>query len=304
MSCNSKVAFHFPGQGSQWVGMGRKLYHSSPKAKKVFDEADDTLGFSLSRLCFEGPKEKLRETVYAQPAIMATSIASLEAGTESDGSLGQPPTFVAGHSLGQYTALVAAKVVDFREAIGLVFERGQLMQEVGQKRQGKMVAIMGLDVDSLEDISRETDTRISNINCPGQIVLSGAEADIVKAAALAKERGARKTIFLDVSGAFHSHLMRPALEEMADIISKVKLRDPVYPVVANTTARPLTRASEIKHELIEHLCHCVRWQHSIEYMISSGVSTFIEVGPGQVLTNLTKRIDRTILTRHVGDVPI
>ena len=304
MSRKGKMAFLFPGQGSQWVGMGYKLYQSSPKARKVFDEADETVGFKLSKLCFEGPEEKLRETIYAQPAIMATSIASLEAATESDGSFAQPPTFVAGHSLGQYTALVAAKVVDFTEAISLVFERGQLMQEVGKKRRGKMVAILGLDVDSLESISQETDTQISNINCPGQIVLSGREDNIVKAAALARDRGAQKAIFLEVSGAFHSHLMSPALEEMADIISKVKLRDPVYPIIANTTAKPLTRASEIKQELIDHLCHCVRWQHSIEYMISSGVSTFVEVGPGQVLTNLVKRIDRTILTRHIGDVPI
>lgn len=298
-----KVAFLFPGQGSQWVGMGHKLYQTSPKAKQVFEEADDTLGFSLSRLCFEGPEDKLRQTVYAQPAIMTTSIAAMAAAGETEEGLAQPPAFVAGHSLGQYTALVAARVADFGEAIRIVFERGQLMHEAGRRRSGKMAAIIGLEVEALESIAQETDTRVSNINCPGQSVLSGAEEDLVKALALAKERGARRVIMLDVSGAFHSHLMLPALEEMAAIIARVKLRDPVYPVIANTTARPLTKASEVKQELIEHLCHCVQWQHSIEYMIASGVSTFVEIGPGQVLSNLTKRISRMVQTLNIGDAP-
>jgi [acyl-carrier-protein] S-malonyltransferase len=296
-----KVAYLFPGQGSQWVGMGSKLYQRSPRARKVFDEADETLGFSLSKLCFEGPADKLAQTVYAQPAIMTTSIASLEASTESGESLAQPPAFLAGHSLGQYTALVAARVIDFKEAIRLVFERGQLMQEAGQKRLGTMIAIIGLDLDSLEKISQETDTRISNINCPGQVVLSGLEKNVAKAVKLAKEKGARKAILLEVSGAFHSHLMRPALREMTVLISRVTLQDPIYPIIANTTARPLNKASEIKQELIAHMCNCVRWQHSIEYMIGSGVSTFIEIGPGQVLSALIKRIDRSAHTRNIGD---
>lgn len=299
---SDKVAYVFPGQGSQRVGMGLDLYKSSAEARQTFDEADETLGFPISRLCFEGPEDKLQQTEYAQPAIMVNSIAALRAAIKSSESpVTGNPAFVAGHSLGEYTALVAARCVDFQEAIRIVFERGRLMQEAGLGKPGGMAAVMGLDLAALEAICQETKTRISNINCPGQTIISGLKEDLAKAVALAKDKGARRTVYLEVSGAFHSHLMRPALEELASVIDSVKFRDPIYPVIANTTAKPLEKASEIKRELVEQLCSCVRWQSSIEYMIDSGVSTFVEIGPGRVLSRLIRYIDQKVQTMNIGD---
>ena len=297
-----KVAYVFPGQGSQMVGMGLDLYKSSVEARQTFDEADEALGFPISKLCFEGPEDKLRQTEYAQPAIMVNSIAALRAAIKSaESPVAGNPAFVAGHSLGEYTALVAARCVDFQEAIRIVFERGRLMQEAGLGKPGGMAAVMGLDLAALEEICQETKTRISNINCPGQTIISGLKEDLAKAVALAKDKGARRTVYLGVSGAFHSHLMRPALEELASVIDSVKFRDPIYPIIANTTAKPLEKASEIKRELVEQLCSCVRWQSSIEYMIDSGVSTFVEIGPGRVLSRLIRYIDQKVQTMNIGD---
>jgi len=291
-----KVAYVFPGQGSQWVGMGHDLYSSSPRAREVFEEADSTLGFPLSRLCFEGPEETLRQTVNAQPAILAVSIAYLRASPElQDGA----PTFVAGHSLGEYTALVAARVLDFADALYLARERGRLMQEAGEKAAGGMVAIIGLDEASVNDVCQPTNTQIANINCPGQIVISGPTQVLTQAMELAKAKGAQRTIPLQVSGAFHSPLMQPAAEGMSQAVSRATFRDPVVPIVANTTAQPITSAEAVKAELLNQLCHCVRWQRSIEYMIEEGVSTFIEIGPGQVLTGLIRRIDKEVQVLNI-----
>jgi len=291
-----KVAYVFPGQGSQWVGMGRDLYSSSPQAREVFEEADSTLGFLLSRLCFEGPEETLRQTINAQPAMLAVSIAYLRASPELQD---RTPTFVAGHSLGEYTALVAAQVLDFADALYLARERGRLMQEAGEKAVGGMVAIIGLDEALVSDVCQPTGTQIANVNCPGQIVVSGSTQALDQAVELAKAKGAQRTIPLQVSGAFHSPLMQPAAEGMSQAVSRATFHDPIVPIIANTTAQPITSAEAVKVELLNQLCHCVRWQRSIEYMIEEGVSTFVEIGPGQVLTGLIKRIDKEVQVLNI-----
>ncbi len=289
MAREGKVAYVFPGQGSQRVGMGREVYDSSPEARAVFEEADTVLGFRLTQLCFEGPEETLRQTSNAQPAILAVSIAYLRASPELQGTA---PAFVAGHSLGEYTALVAARVLDFAEALYLAGQRGQLMQEAGQENPGGMVAILGMDEASVNEVCQSTGTQVANFNCPGQIVLSGATQNVAQAAELAKAKGARSAIPLQVSGAFHTALMQPAVEGMAQAISKLTFRDPAIPIIANTTAEPITDAEAVKAELLNQLCHCIQWQRSTEYMMKEGVSTFIEIGPGQVLTGLIKRISK------------
>lgn len=289
MAREGKVAYVFPGQGSQRVGMGREVYDSSPEARAVFEEADTVLGFRLTQLCFEGPEETLRQTSNAQPAILAVSIAYLRASPELQGTA---PAFVAGHSLGEYTALVAAQVLDFAEALYLAGERGRLMQEAGQENPGGMVAILGMDEASVNEVCQSTGTQVANFNCPGQIVLSGATQNVAQAAELARAKGARSAIPLQVSGAFHTALMQPAVEGMAQAISKLTFRDPAIPIIANTTAEPITDAEAVKAELLNQLCHCIQWQRSTEYMMKEGVSTFIEIGPGQVLTGLIKRISK------------
>lgn len=292
----SKIAYVFPGQGSQSVGMARELYSSSPEAKAILDEADQVLGFPLTKLCFEGPDETLRQTINAQPAILAVSIAFLKATPQ----LQEAPAFVAGHSLGEYTALINAGVLDFAAALSLARERGRLMQEAGEKESGGMAAVLGLDEATVKEVCRETGVEIANINCPGQVTVSGAIKPLDQAIKLAQEKGARKVVPLQVSGAFHSRLMKPASDGLAEVISKMTFRDPVIPIVANTTGKPATTAGEVKTELLEQLLNCVQWQRSIEYMVSDGVSSFIEIGPGQVLTGLIKRINKEVKTQNVG----
>lgn len=297
-----KVAYVFPGQGAQWVGMGRDLYDNFDSAKAVFDQADEILGFPLSRLCFEGAEDELRQTINAQPAIVTMSLACLKAIDEASGKNKlPPPAFVAGHSLGEYTALAAAEVLDFATTIYLARERGRLMHEAGLKSPGGMVAIIGLDEASLAEVCAETDTRIANFNCPGQLVISGAKENVAKAADLASDRGANRTIPLQVSGAFHTPLMQPAVDGMSEIIAGLSFHDPVIPVIANTTARPLTNAEEVKAELLRQLCNGIEWQRSIEYMITEGSPVFIEIGPGKVLSGLIKRIDKNVKTLNIGD---
>ena len=296
----AKVAHVFPGQGAQAVGMGRDLYDSFPAARAVFEQADEALGFPLSRLCFEGPKEELRQTNNAQPAIVTVSFACLQAARGTGNGL-PPPAFFAGHSLGEYTALAAAGVLDFSTTVNLARERGRLMYEAGVVRPGSMAAIIGLDEASLVEVCDQTDTQIANINCPGQLVISGARENVDKAADLAKTKWASRAVPLAVSGAFHSSLMQPAVDGMSEIIATLDFQDPAIPIIGNTAAQPLTTAEEVKAELLKQLCNCVQWQRSIEYMINSGVSTFIEIGPGKVLTGLIKRIDKDVTTLNIGD---
>jgi len=297
-----KVAYVFPGQGSQWVGMGHDLYHDFDSAKAVFEQADGALGFSLSQLCFEGPEDELRQTINAQPAIVTVSFACLEATRNVSAGNGLPlVSFVAGHSLGEYTALAASGVLDFATTVYLARERGRLMHEAGQIVPGGMAAIIGLDEPPLAEVCEETGTRIANINCPGQIVISGAEDNLAQAMDLAKARGAYRAIPLQVSGAFHTPLMQPAVDGMAEVIATLSFSEPVIPIVGNTTAQPLTTAESIKEELLRQLCNCIQWQRSVEYMVGDGVSTFIELGPGKVLAGLIKRIDKNVKILNIGD---
>ncbi len=298
-----KVAYVFPGQGSQWVGMGSDLYENFDSAKAVFEQADKILGFPLSRLCFEGPEDELRQTINAQPALVTVSFACLKAAQDAGGGNGlPPPVFVAGHSLGEYTALAAAGVLDFATTVYLARERGRLMYEAGLKRPGGMVAIIGLDEASLAEVCNETDTRIANINCPGQLVISGARENLAQAADLAKIKGAQRTIPLPVSGAFHTPLMQSAVDGMSEIVAALSFHKPLIPIIANTTAQPLTTAEQVKTELLRQLCNSVQWQGSVEYMVNDGVSTFIEIGPGKVLSGLIKRINKEVKTVNIGDV--
>ena len=294
-----KVACVFPGQGSQVVGMGYDLYQSSRLAREVFEEADSALQFPLSQLCFEGPEEELRETINAQPAILTTSVACLRAASEFGNAL--KPALVAGHSLGEYTALVAADVLQFTDSVRLVRERGRLMQEAGKTSPGGMAAIIGLDEESLEDVCRETGTQIANFNCSGQIVISGTREALARSMDLAKARGARRVIPLQVSGAFHSPLMQSTVEGMAQAISQVNFEPPQVPIVANSTAQPLTSPDDVREELLRQLCHCVQWQPSVEYMVGTGVTTFVEIGPGQVLSGLIKRINSEVQVLNMSD---
>ena len=295
----SKTAHIFPGQGSQSVGMGCKLYQSSPRAREVFMEADEALQFPISQLCFEGPEEVLRQTINAQPAIMTVSIACLRAASEVKHSI--CPAFVAGHSLGEYTALVDANVLEFADAIRLVRERGRLMQKAGEIMPGGMAAVIGIDETTLKEICCETGAEIANFNCSGQIVISGSKEALVRAMDVAKARGARRVIALQVSGAFHSTLMQPTIEGMSEAISQINFKTPEVPIVVNSTAQPVTTAEGVKEELLRQLCNCVQWQPSVEYMVGAGVSTFIEIGPGQVLSGLIKRICDKVQVLNMSD---
>jgi [acyl-carrier-protein] S-malonyltransferase len=282
--------------------MGLDLYNSYPSAKEIFVEADASLGFSLSRLCFEGPEEELRKTHNVQPAILVVSIACLKALEEAAIANFPSPTFVAGHSLGEYTALVAAGVLGLTDAVLLVRERGRLMYEAGLKNPGSMLAIMGLDEETVKDISFHSGTEISNINCPGQIVVSGAAQALVEADKLARVKGARALRPLKVSGAFHSALMEPIIAEFSRIVSDVRFQPPVIPVISNVTARPLTDVDSIKEELVKQLRNCIQWQRSVEYMMHSGISTFYEIGPGRVLTGLIRRINSELQIFNISGV--
>jgi [acyl-carrier-protein] S-malonyltransferase len=295
-----KVAYVFPGQGSQSTGMGLDLYNSYPSAKEVFDRADASLGFSLSRLCFEGPEEELKKTHNVQPAILVVSIACLKALEEAAITNFPSLTFVAGHSLGEYTALVAAGVLGLTDAVLLVRERGRLMYEAGLKNPGSMLAVIGLDEETVRDISSHSGAEISNINCPGQIVVSGTAQALAEADKLAKTKGARAVIPLKVSGAFHSALMEPVLAEFSKIVSNVKFQPPVIPVISNVTARPLPDVDSIKEELVKQLRNCIQWQRSVEYMMHSGVTTFYEIGPGRVLSGLLRRINSELQTFNIS----
>lgn len=289
-SSGAKIALVFPGQGSQAVGMGQEVYQRSRRARAVFHQADEALGFPLSRLCFYGPVEELKQTVNAQPAILTVSLAYLYSVMEGEGREDLHPAFVAGHSLGEYTALVMAGALELPEAVRLVRERGRLMQEAGLRQPGGMAAILGLDDVTVNEVCRETGAEIANVNSPGQIVISGSRRALARAMDLARARGARRTIPLEVSGAFHSSLMRPALEGLARALGQTSFQDPAVPLVANATARALSSAQEIKEELLCQIYSCVQWRQSVELMIQQGISTFVETGPGQVLSGLIRRI--------------
>jgi [acyl-carrier-protein] S-malonyltransferase len=295
------LAWVFPGQGSQEVGMGRDVYDSSPAARGVFERADAALGVPLTRLCFDGPEEELKQTVNAQPAIVTVSVALLEAARERDHDLVQArPAFVAGHSLGEYSALIAAGVVPFEEGVRLVRERGRLMQLAGEQNPGTMAAVMGLDESTVEEVCQETGAEITNLNGPGQIVIGGRRPAVLRAMDLAKARGAAKVVELAVSGAFHSSLMQPAVEGMRQALAGIRFRDPEVPVIANATAEPLTSGASIKEELLRQLTTAVQWQRSMELISHLGVTAVAEIGPGRVLAGLLRRIAKGVQTHNLN----
>ena len=301
MSDAKKIAYVFPGQGAQAVGMGKNLYDSFDSIKALFKQADDAINFPITKMCFEGPKEELRKTVNAQPALVLVSIACLKAAQEVAGKAFPSPMFMAGHSLGEYTALAAANAIGFGTAVYLSRERGRLMYEAGMKQPGAMAAVLGIEEPALAEVCKQTNTVIANINCPGQLVISGASENVAKASEMAKAKGAARVTPLQVSGAFHSPLMQPAVAGMTEILDKVSFKDPTVPIIANVTAQPLTKASQFRDELLNQLTSSVQWQRSVEYMLGQDVKSFIEIGPGKVLAGLLKRISRDAEMLNISD---
>lgn len=295
-----KLAYIFPGQGAQYVGMGKDLYEAFPVAKKIFDRADETLGFNLTKLCFEGPSESLSSTSNSQPAILATSIASL---TVMESLVPEIKASAAlGLSLGEYSALVAAGGLSFTDGLRLVYSRGRFMEEASRQNPGRMASILGLGLEVIEEICRISGAEIANLNCPGQIVISGRNETIEKAAVLAGEKGAKKTMILDVSGAFHSSLMDGASRKLQQTLSDVRIAPPSIPVISNVNANPEISENEIKKNLVTQVNHKTYWEDSIKNVAKSGVDTFLEIGPGRVLKGLLRRIDPTLVVYNVGTV--
>ncbi|MBI2911309.1 MAG: ACP S-malonyltransferase [Chloroflexi bacterium] len=284
------LALTFPGQGSQWVGMGRSLYDRFASVRRLYAEADDRLEVSLSSLSFDGPEDELRDTANAQPAILVASVAALTAARELEVPWAvSQVAFLAGHSLGEYSALVAAESLSFADALSLVRQRGLLMQRAGEQAPGTMAAIMGLDTAAVETICAASGAEMANLNSPGQTVVSGCRDAVEGAVALARQRGAKATL-LNVSAAFHSSLMASAAAELAQAIQAAAVAEPRVPVVGNTSARAICTEAEVRAELVEQLLRPVRWQATVELMAAGGVRTFVEVGPGKTLTGLVRRI--------------
>ena len=298
-----KIAFIFPGQGSQTVGMGKELYERFPVAKAVFDAADEALGFSITDMCFNGPEDELRKTFNTQPAILTVSIACYEVLKEH----GITPTIVAGHSLGEYSALVSAGALSFKDAVQLVRKRGQLMQEAVPLGEGSMAAILGLERQVVTDICHEAQAQFGavqavNFNSPGQIVIAGKKESVEKAAEMLKAAGAKRVIMLPVSAPFHSTLMKPAAEQLAVELSKTAVSNADIPVVANVNGLIITNASDIKESLVKQADSPVEWEECIAQIIKSDATVFIEVGPGKVLSALTKKITKEIDSLNVEDI--
>ncbi len=292
----------FPGQGSQYVGMGKNLAEKYPQARQTFAQADQLLNFELSQLCSQGPEAELTKTINAQPAILTTSMAALRViFSETE----VRPAVVAGHSLGEYSALVAAEALDFSDALRLVRERGRLMQEACPDGRGKMVAILGLDggrVSALcQEVARLGVAEVANLNGPGQIVVSGEAAPLEELAERACRQGARKAIFLSVSGPFHSALMQPAAQGMAAALAKVDFSPPRIPVIANLDGELSYSPETAKQLLVEQICKPVRWEQSMDKLSRLGVTKAVEVGPGKTLSALLKRINREVDLTNVED---
>jgi [acyl-carrier-protein] S-malonyltransferase len=298
----TKIAFIYPGQGSQTIGMGESFL-ADEKSRQFFTDADEALGVNLSELMLQGPQENLTLTYHAQPALLTVSAMI----TERLNRAGIAPDYTAGHSLGEYSALVASGVLPFDTAVSIVHKRGLFMNAAVPAGEGAMAAILGMDSEDLEKVTNEvTDStgvvQLANLNCPGQIVISGTKAGVDAACALAKERGAKRAIPLDVSGPFHSELMRPASQDLSKVLSDAFLKDAAIPVVTNVTAKSETHASQFQELLVRQLYSPVLWEQSVREMIDLGVTVFVEVGPGKVLSGLVKKIDRSVQTLPVYDL--
>lgn len=319
----TQVAFLFPGQGSQTVGMGADIFETSPAARHVFESADEALGIALSELCFHGPDDVLRETINAQPAIVTVSLALLaalqEALNERTSSWSSPlaPSFTAGHSVGEYAALVVSGAMQLKDALPLVRERGRLMHHEGTVCPGGMAAVIGMDEDSLEAVCQEATAQsitnlpkdahpgqgrviVANFNAPGQIVISGERGALSVAMELAKARGAKRVIPLPVSGAFHSPVMQPAAAGLAQAIEQTEVHNATIPLIGNIHALPLTEAQALREELAQQIAASVQWIRTIEYLVSVGVTTFLEIGPGQTLAGMVKRIAKGVTTLNIS----
>ncbi len=296
-----KIAFVFPGQGSQYVGMGKDIWEYYQIAKKVYRQGDEKLGLLLSNLCFYGPEEELRLTANTQPAILITSAAILKV-LEMEGIR---PDYTAGHSLGEYTALVAAGSLTIPDAVWLVRQRGLLMQEAVPPGQGTMAAIIGLSIEEVQTICQESSheevVEPANYNCPGQIVIAGHVGAVERAMQLAREKGAKRAVPLNVSGPFHSTLLHSASEKLAELLEQVLISRPWVPVVSNCQAEFTDDSREIKENLVKQVSSAVLWQQSIEKLLAIGVTTFIEIGPGKVLTGLIKKIDKEVEVFNIED---
>jgi len=291
------IAFLFPGQGAQYVGMGRSLYEGFPAARAVFDRANSLLGFDLAKVCFDGPADELTKSDISQPAILTCSMAGLAA-------MGNPPAAAAaGLSLGEYTALVAAGAIEFDQAVPLVHDRGRYMQEACGRRPGTMASIIALDRPKVDQAIREASpagtVAVANVNCPGQIVISGEAGAVDKACELAKQLGAKMAIKLNVAGAFHSPLMEPARLKLVERLKSVDIREPRLIVVSNVTGLPIRTPSEIRDHLARQVTSSVLWEDSMRHLLGMGIREFAEIGPGKVLAGLMKRIEPAAAVNNV-----
>ena len=297
-----KQAFIFPGQGSQKVGMTRDLYDKYDVVKSLLKEADETLGFSLSRLMFEGPDTELVKTEFTQPAVLTAGVAAARVLAENEIF----PDVAAGHSLGEYTALVAACAMDFSDAVHTVHLRGKFMQEAVPLGRGGMAAVMGLSPEDIVAVCETVSQKFGavqavNFNCPGQTVIAGTSDAVAAACDALKEAGAKRAIPLNVSAPFHSSLMEPAAARLKEVLDKIEIRDAAIPVIANVNAKEETKAADIRANLVQQAAHAVHWEESVREMIAAGTETFIEVGPGTVLSGFMKKIDKTKTSLHAED---
>lgn len=297
-----KAAATGPGQGAQSVGMGKEFYEKSPAARETFEEANDVLGMKFSKLMFEGPEKELNLTYNTQPAILIASVAAARAFEERAGMKIPSFGFGAGHSVGEYSMMVIKNIVDFSVAVGLVYRRGKAMYAKGREQDGCMVAILGQDTAHLQEICKQAEVEIANINCPGQAVLSGKRSFMDKAVKILRSEGVneKRIVPLEVGGAFHCSLTREAADELKEDFEKTKYKDSETPLIGNVEAKPLCKAGEFPNELWRQIFNCVQWERSVREMVNGGAAFLLEFGPGQVLTNLAKRIDNRAKAINLG----